>query len=155
VIARCARAACPLEPKDQRLRLLEQNMELSVLIAKITSVVYLAAGLGAIFSADYYRKLTDDMFKNAALIYLTGFTAVVLGFLIVHYHNFWRGDWTVLITIIGWLALVKGVLLIAFPQSVQRFSEALFKGSGFKVFPYIAILLGLLFGYFGFVAGNG
>ena len=130
-------------------------MEWSVFIARVISVVYLAAGLGAISSTDAYRKVTDDMFNNAALVYLTGFTAVVLGCLIVQYHNFWRPDWTVLITIIGWLALIKGVLLIAFPQSVQRFSEKLVKGSGFKIFPYIAILLGLLFGYFGFVARNG
>ena len=124
---------------------------LSILIAKIASVVYLSAALGAIFSANYYRRLVDDMFSNAALTYFMGFTTVIIGFLIVNYHNTWVRDWTVLITIIGWLALIKGVLIIAFPTFAQSYSERVFKGRGLKTFPYVAILLGLLFGYFGFV----
>ena len=130
------------------------EMELSILIAKITSVIYLSAALGAIFSADHYRRLLDDMFKNAALTYMTGFTAVIVGFLIVHYHNSWGRDWTVLITIMGWLALIKGVLIIALPQFIHRFSEPIFKGRGLKIFPYVAIFIGLFFGYFGFVCGS-
>jgi len=58
-------------------------MELSVLIARIASVVYLSAALGAVLSKDQYRRVADDMFKNAALTYLMGFTAVILGFLMV------------------------------------------------------------------------
>lgn len=126
-------------------------MELSILIAKITSVVYLAAALGAVFNRDYYRRVVDDLFENAGLTYFIGFTTVVLGFLIVNYHNIWVKDWIVLITVLGWLALVKGVLIIAFPRFVRSYSELIFKGKGLQFFPYIAALLGLLFGYYGFV----
>ena len=126
-------------------------MELSILIAKITSVVYLSAALGAVFSRDHYRRLLDDLFKNAALTYLMGFTAVVFGFLMVNYHNTWGKDWTVLVTILGWLALMKGVLIIAFPRFVQNYSKPIFEGKGLQVFPYVAAFLGLVFGYFGFV----
>lgn len=126
-------------------------MELSILIAKITSVLYLSAALGAVFSRDYYRKLLDDLFKNAALTYLMGFIAVILGFLIVNFHNTWNKDWTVLITILGWLAMLKGVLIIACPRFVQGYSKPIFEGRGLRLFPFIAAFVGLLFGYFGFV----
>jgi uncharacterized membrane protein len=126
-------------------------MELSILIAKITSVLYLSAALGAVFSRDYYRKLLDDLFKNAALTYLMGFIAVILGFLIVNFHNTWNKDWTVLITILGWLAMLKGVLIIACPRFVQGYSKPIFEGRGLRFFPFIAAFVGLLFGYFGFV----
>ena len=129
-------------------------MELSRLIAKIISVIYLSVAVGGIFSADHYRRILDNMFKNAALTYMTGFTAVIVGFLIVHYHNSWGRDWTVLITIMGWLALMKGVLIIVFPKFIPRFFEPIFKGMGLKIFPYVSILIGLLFGYFGFVRGS-
>jgi hypothetical protein len=126
-------------------------MELSILIAKIASVVYLSAALGAVFSRDHYHRVLDDLFKNAALIYFMGFTAVILGFLMVNYHNTWVKDWTVLVTILGWLALVKGVLLIAFPGFVQSYSKPMFEGKGPRFFPYVAAFVGLVFGYFGFV----
>jgi len=128
-------------------------MELSVLIAKILAVIYLSVALGAMFSANYYRRLIDDLFNNAGLTYISGFLALIVGFLIVTYHNLWGRDWTVLITIVGWLALAKGVLLIAFPEFVRSYSRPVFTGKGLKAFPYIAIVLGLLFGYFGFVVG--
>lgn len=126
-------------------------MELSILIARIISIIYLSAALGAWFNADRYRRVSDDIFLNAGLSYLTGFWALVIGFLMVHYHNAWVNNWTVLITITGWLALVKGIVIIVFPQFAHRLSESLFTGLGMRIFPLAGILMGLLFGYFGFV----
>ena len=126
-------------------------MELSILIARISSVVYLSAALGAVFSRDHYRRVLDDLFKNAALTYFMGFTVVILGLLMVNYHNTWVKNWTVLVTILGWLALMKGVLIIAFPRFVQSYSKPIFEGKGLQLFPYVAAFAGLLFGYFGFV----
>jgi uncharacterized membrane protein HdeD (DUF308 family) len=126
-------------------------MELSILIARIVSVVYLSAALGAVFSKDHFRRVLDDLFQNAALVYFMGFTAVILGCLIVNYHNTWVKDWTVLVTILGWLALIKGVLLIVFPRFVQSYSKPILDGKGLRVFPYVVALIGLLFGYFGFI----
>ena len=127
-------------------------MPLSKLIARIASVVYLSASFGAFFSADYYRKIADDLFSNAALTYVAGFITLIIGFLIVIYHNRWAKNWTVLITILGWLALLKGICLIAFPQFIHSLSERMFTDLGSKIFPYAALGLGLLFAYFGFVS---
>jgi hypothetical protein len=127
-------------------------MQLSKLIAKIASVTYLSASAGAFFGADYYRKIADDFFSNAGLTYVAGFITVVIGFLIVNYHNRWTKNWTILITILGWLALLKGILLIAFPQFVHTLSERMFTDAGSKIFPYAALCLGLLFAYFGFMS---
>jgi len=129
-------------------------MELSILIAKITAVIYLSASFGGFFSRDYYRRLSEDMYKNAGLTYVTGFTAVIIGFLIVHYHNSWGRDWTVLITIMGWLALIKGVLIIVVPKFVQGLSKPFLTDTALKIIPYITLSIGLLFGYFGFVWGS-
>lgn len=130
-------------------------MELSILIAKIIAVIYLSASLGGFFSRDYYRSLADDMYKNAALTYMMGFIAVIAGFLIVHHHNIWGGDWTVLITILGWISLIKGILIMAFPKFMQRLSEPFFTERALKFIPYVTLATGLLYGYFGFVWGSG
>ena len=125
-------------------------MGLSILIARIVSVVYVSAALGAIFSANHYRRLADDLFSNAGLTYVTGFLTVVIGLLIVHYHNTWTKTWPVLITIIGWLALLKGVAIIVVPDTAHRISTAMLADWGAAGFPYVALCFGLLFGYFGF-----
>jgi len=126
-------------------------MERSILLARILSVVYVSAALGAIFSANHYRRLADDLFSNAGLTYVTGYMTVITGILVVHYHNTWTKSWPVFITVIGWGALLKGVALIAVPQVVHRVSTTLFSAWGATAFPYVAICFGLLFGYFGFL----
>jgi hypothetical protein len=118
----------------------------------ISSHSYLSASVGAFFGADHYRKIADDLFSNAGLTYLAGFITVIIGLLIVTFHNRWTKNWTVLITILGWLALVKGISLIAFPQFVRGLSERMFTDLGSRVFPYASLCIGLLFAYFGFVS---
>ena len=102
-------------------------MELSILIAKIASVVYLSVALGAVLNRDHYQRVLDDLFENAALTYFMGFTTVVLGLLMVNYHNIWVKDWTVLVTIVGWAALIKGVLLITVPRFVKAILDCFLK----------------------------
>ena len=126
-------------------------MSVSILIARIVSVIYLSAAVGAILDKDRYRHVADDTFKNAAVTYLMGFAAAIAGLLIVNYHNVWTGNWTVLITVLGWLATIKGVLIIAVPSFVERVSKIVFGGKMLPLFPYVAVCLGLLFGYLGFV----
>ncbi|MFA6292088.1 MAG: hypothetical protein WC637_09920 [Victivallales bacterium] len=125
-------------------------MEMSVFIAKIAAVIYLSASLGGFSGRDYYRRISDDMFKNAALTYLMGFITAIIGVIIVDCHNLWVRDWTVMITVIGWLALIKGVLIIACPNLMQRLSEPFLAEKALKIFPYVTLLLGLVFAYFGF-----
>jgi len=126
----------------------------STIIARIIAVIYLSASLGGFLSRDYYRRISEDAYKNAGLTYVMGFIAVIVGSLIVHHHNLWGREWTVLITIVGWLALIKGIVIIVFPNFIQHLSESFLTGRFLKIAPYVTLLMGLLFGYFGFVHGT-
>jgi len=128
-------------------------METSTLIAQIAAVVYLGVALGAFISRDYFRRILDDFYGNAGLAFIGGFMALIVGFLIVHFHNHWVSDWTVLVTLLGWLALIKGVLIIVAPQSMHRLSKDFMTDAGIKIFPYITLLFGLVFAWFGFIQG--
>lgn len=124
-------------------------MELSILVAKIAALIYLSAGVGALTTKIDYGKVYDDFAKSKGLTYLAGFMALILGMILVQYHNIWVKDWTVLVTILGWLSVIKGVMLIAFPDSMLKF-KPVFKNSQF--FAFLALALGAIFGYFGFIA---
>ena len=57
------------------------------------------------------------MLKNTAALYLGGIMAVVAGLLIVTFHNIWEPSWIVVITVFGWLSLLKGLMLLTFPKA--------------------------------------
>ena len=126
-------------------------MELSVFIAKLFGVVCVAVGLGMLFNSNYYKKMMHAVMQETGLIYFGGIAALVIGVLIVLNHNIWEPSWVVVITILGWLAVVKGVLLLVFPKSISMF-ESWFKAKSTVTLAGVcALILGLVLGYFGFV----
>jgi len=124
-------------------------MELSVVVARILSLTYLAAGVGALRGQISFRKMLHEFEQSPGLTYLSGFIALIVGMILVTYHNRWVSDWPVLITVVGWLSLVKGVLLIAAPQFLTSF-KGWYKNA--QRWGAAMVALGLLFGYFGFLS---
>lgn len=125
-------------------------MELSVFLAKIIAVIYVVVGLGVLFNTTYYYKTTHSFMKDTGLMYVSGILALLVGVVFVLIHNNWTKDWTVIITLFGWLALVKGVLLLVFPKIIKVFHTWLKKKSLFYFYGLMALILGVVFGYFGF-----
>ena len=124
-------------------------MELSIFLAKIIAIVYLAAGVGVLSSKISLAKVVDDFEKSPGLTMLAGMLTVIMGMFLIEFHNIWVKDWTVLITIIGWIALIKGVAFIAFPQFISNFKPWYKNSQGWGV---LMLVVGLVFGYFGFIA---
>jgi len=127
-------------------------METSIFIAQIISIAYLAIGLGMLLNSAYYKKLFDAV-QDAGIIYLGGIMALVIGFLLVTYHNVWEGSWVVIITIFGWAALLKGVVLLVFPKWMISLTKSMMKCK--QIVPtagIVVLILGAVLGYFGFFA---
>lgn len=128
-------------------------MQTSIFIAKLLGVIYVVFGLGVIFNSKFYRKLLEGMFKERSSLYFGGVMALVVGFLLVYYHNIWEMSWVVVITIIGWAGLLKGALLLMAPDAMVRWTKAWTKGKEFMPFwGAVMLLIGILFSYFGFFA---
>lgn len=125
-------------------------METSILIAKIISLLYLSFGIGLIINPDFYKKGIENILESAGYMILGGLLAIIGGVLIIEYHNNWVKNWTVVITIIGWIALIKGVLLLSFPKFMVFFKPMFQHEDLYKYLAPLVILFGLVFAYFGF-----
>ena len=119
-------------------------METSILIAKIISVIYLSFGIGLLLYSDFYKTAIQKMLDDSI------FLAIIIGFVIIQNQYFWVNNWTVLITIIGWIALIKGILLLAFPKFTTGFKPLFQSDKLYKFLAPLIIVFGLVFAYFGF-----
>lgn len=129
-------------------------MEISVFIAKIFGLCYLIVGVGLIINRQTFKQIVEDFCKNTVLVFYGGILALVIGVVIVLTHNIWVANWTVIITIIGWAALIKGVWLIVFPNSVHKFMQVYQKNENLLVVhSIVALVFGVVLTYFGFFAG--
>lgn len=109
--------------------------------------MYLALGIGLIVSKDYYKKMFDKLFDNSPVIYLIGFILVILGWVMLYNHNTFNNDWTDIITVMSWLVLLKGILLLIYPTYIYSFKPLL----GSKFIIVLVLIIGLIFANFGFL----
>jgi len=127
-------------------------MVFPIFIAKLAAILYVCIGLGAMMNKKHFEHAVEDLAKNPGVNYLSAIFALIIGFLMVSSYNVWSWNWTVLVTILGWGALLKGAIRLLFPEfvikNVDRFRKSKFMG---MVGP-ACVILGLIFGYFGFVA---
>ena len=83
---------------------------------------------------------------------LCGVFSVVLGVVQVLSHNIWVKNWQVLVTILGWVLLVKGLFQLFMPEQCMAWLK---KMENSQFLPYglvVALVLGLVITYFGFTA---
>lgn len=123
-------------------------MELSIFAARILAVIYISIGISIVSGGLNLAKLIEDFSKSTALSFMTGFMVVIVAGILLQYHHDWPTDWTILVTIIGWVALIKGLFLLTFPKSILYFKGMVKNG---QPWGFALILIGLLFGYFGFI----
>lgn len=120
-------------------------------IFQIFSVVYVVVGIGMIVNPAFYRKMFSDFIENGGVLYMGGIMALVVGVLLVIFHNTWTKDWSVIITIIGWMALIKGVVILILPKAMISLARSILQSNAFmKIEAVIAIVVGVLFAYLGF-----
>lgn len=126
-------------------------MELSILVAKIFTLYILALGVGMLSGQVNMNKIMKGFEDSQALTLMSGFFMLVIGALLVAYHNIWSGSWWVmLITLLGWGTLIKGFLFIAYPQAIFSL-KGIYKNMK-PSFGLLPIALGLILAYFLFVA---
>lgn len=127
-------------------------MERSRFIAKLIGPICIAGGLGMLLNGAVYRAMFEHALHDHVLIYLSGIIAMAIGLTLIDVHNRWRWDWTVIITLFGWLALIGGTVRTVVPQVIERIGASLIADANFLIVDGgIALLLGVLLCYFGYL----
>ena len=81
----------------------------------------LAALVGPVLIA---IAITENPYVNPHLydsqippvVYLNGTLIFIAGLSIIRVHNLWRANWTILLTGVGWLAALVGLVRMTFPS---------------------------------------
>ncbi len=125
-------------------------MELSLLLAQVLGIVLFVLGFGLICNAERYKKMYQEVIKSDGFMFFSAVFALIVGTAFVLTHNIWEMHWSVIITIFGWIALIKGFVLVIFPKQVAKMvagilnSASMFivAGVGYMIFGGVLIYFG-------------
>jgi hypothetical protein len=77
------------------------------------------------------------------VVYLSGVLMFVAGLAIVRAHNHWARDWTVLITLAGWLGFLLGLFRM-FAASLYQRGAADTSATAFMILESVLLVCGLI-----------
>lgn len=97
-------------------------MDTSIFLARLLGPMLVVLAVGLIAFQDSWRAMAKEFFVSRPMIFMSGFLTLLGGLAIVNTHNVWHG-WPAIITILGWLAVVGGIIRMLFPQAAVDIGE--------------------------------
>lgn len=125
-------------------------MDTSLLIARILGPFYVAVALGIFMNRGYFERAIEGFEQSPALFYLSGTLAYAVGAVIIAVHNQWTG-WPTVITLIGWAAILKGLMRTLAPTYSQAIvARAIASPNGIIATGIVSLVLGVYLTAMGF-----
>lgn len=126
-------------------------MEASIILAKIFSLYLGIMAVAMIVNPVAFRAMIVDMLECRGSRVVTVFFTLVLGIILFVFHNYWVLGWPVVITVLAWLTLIKGMVRLFFPGTLSR-ALVLLENNGFYYSAAIFyLLLAIYLFYYGFI----
>lgn len=116
-------------------------MDITLFLAQAIGIYFLVMGVALVVRNKELPRLINSFFDNEAMSFLVGFFALVVGLLIVLSHNIWESGVAWLVTLVGWVALVKGVMYLIVPKTVEKIAKKMMVKSSALIWYGIALIL--------------
>ena len=94
-------------------------MNTSDYLAEIWGIAFVLVSLVFLVKIELLEKLLE-LAENDAVMIFFGAVTLIAGVVMVCIHNLWVPDWRVIITVLGWLTLLKGLDQLLFAKHMQR-----------------------------------
>jgi len=128
-------------------------MSASIFLAQLLGPMFVVLGIALLSKPQMFQTVLQGFIGSATLLYLAGFFGLLGGMALVLTHNVWVADWRLIITLIGWVTLVRALISIFQPQWIVGAGTAILKQRGiFFGAAVLNLIVGLILSYFGYTA---
>jgi hypothetical protein len=78
----------------------------------------------AVARASQMRTLLSDFDANSLWPWVTGAFVLLSGLVVIALHQYWRGTAAIVVSLLGWLTALKGLIVMAFPHTYISAAES-------------------------------
>jgi len=125
------------------------SMEVSVFLAKLIGLYLLIVSILCVLRKHQIHLTGKELVGSKSSLAVSAEISLILGLVIAVDHSVWQWDWRGLVTLIGYLLILRGILRFAFPNQVKKLAAHVF-GGGFWVVCLIMFVIGVYLTYCGF-----
>ena len=115
---------------------------LTLRLAEAIGVYMIVIGIGGLTAPQRWRQMMDDLERSPGLVMALSFPVFAVGAVLVLIHSIWTDPLAIIVSAIGYVALIEGALLLAVPGPLIRIG---FWSLHFiRVWAIVSIVLGVL-----------
>lgn len=120
------------------------------MVCRVLGPYVVIACVAALVRVSDMQELISELEASSLDTWLSGILALVFGLIIVVFHPYWRGTAAIIVSVLGWLAVLEGVLYLVFPTPVVSMADSMVSAQALWV-PFCIVfgLLGLYLTYAG------
>jgi hypothetical protein len=124
-----SRAQMRGSPEDASAQhVMDHAMDPAVFIARLIGPVLVVIGVSILLNEEIYAAIAIEAVHSPTLIYLSGVLALPIGIAMLNFQRAWTADWRVIITVLGWLFTLGGVVRILLPHLAASIGGTMFAG---------------------------
>ena len=129
-------------------------MQTSIFLARLIGPVMTLVGISLLMHETAFRKMAMEFLRSPALIFFSGMILLPAGLAVVLSHNVWVLNWPVIITLLGWIAVISGALRVFAPDRALKIGKkAIASKEITTVSAAFWLVIGAVLCYFGFRPG--
>jgi len=118
-------------------------MTTTQVLALLIGLYMLSAGVGVLLDREGWAGVMTDLADQPALAFALAWVAFAIGAVIVAVHNDWSSPLAIVISLVGWAALIEGMALFAFRRAFLGALTALPIGAMMLPLGIFALLFGV------------
>jgi hypothetical protein len=120
------------------------------MFARVLGPFFTIITVVAVARAGDMRQMLSAFTASDVWPWVTGAFILAAGIAIVAFHQFWRGAAAIIISVLGWLLVVRGILLIAFPGIFASVADRMIGAPAGWIAAFVVMaLIGLYLTYVG------
>jgi hypothetical protein len=99
-----------------------------------------------------FEQSLRESIASPAILQLMGSFYLLFGICLVLSHSVWVTSWPVAVTVVGYLILLKGCVVLLTPSVMIRIIEWLLKTQGTILISWFLLILGIYFLWIGWIS---
>jgi uncharacterized protein YjeT (DUF2065 family) len=124
---------------------------LSNYLAELWGILMVIVSLALLVKDGHVKRLFSKIESEESL-FMWGMVSVIIGVSMVLSHNVWVKNWQVVVTILGWASLLKGLMLLFAPDYVKKLAKQIENKQWLSYVLVAMVFVGLILTYLGFKA---
>ena len=115
---------------------------LTLRLSEAIGIYMIVVGIGGFLAPSRWQAVMEDLERSPGLVMALGFPVFAAGAALVLIHSIWTDPLAVIVSLIGYVALIEGALLLAVPDPLIKIGRWSVQFT--RAWAIVSIVLGIL-----------